>query len=318
LKIRNLQDLRVFVLAADSGSLSTAAQMLELSLAVASSSLKRLESDLGAILLVRSTRSLRLSPEGERLLPAARSTLAELSAALEDIAHVRSNLREELRISMPSDLGRNHLLAWLDSFLLQHPDVTLRTHVSDRPADLYRQPFDIAIRYTHTADSGLVALPIRSGNRRVLCAAPNYLARHGVPTVPEELSRHNCLRFRLGNALHEHWRFSLAGQKITVTVNGNRIADDGDAVHRWALAGHGIAYKSALDVGRSIAAGLLVPLCTEWTTEAAPLSLVCADRRQLSPLVILLRDHLRLCCESLVDGFKTTWPFTAVQSLPTP
>ena len=103
------------MLAADSGSLSTAAQMLELSPAVASSSLKRLESDLGAILLVRSTRSLRLSPEGERLLPAARSTLAELSAALEDIAHVRSNLREELRISMPSDLGRNHLLAWLDS-----------------------------------------------------------------------------------------------------------------------------------------------------------------------------------------------------------
>jgi DNA-binding transcriptional LysR family regulator len=198
LKIRNLQDLRVFVLAADSGSLSTAAHMLDLSPAVASASLKRLESDLGAVLLVRSTRSLRLSPEGESLLPAARCALAELSNALDDIAQVRSSLREELRVSMPSDLGRNHLLAWLDSFLLQHPDVTLRTHVSDRPADLYQQPVDIAIRYTDTADSGLVALPIRSGNRRVLCAAPNYLARHGVPTVPGDLSRHNCLRFRLG------------------------------------------------------------------------------------------------------------------------
>jgi DNA-binding transcriptional LysR family regulator len=310
LKIRNLQDLRVFVLAADSGSLSTAAHMLDLSPAVASASLKRLESDLGAVLLVRSTRSLRLSPEGESLLPAARCALAELSNALDDIAQVRSSLREELRVSMPSDLGRNHLLAWLDSFLLQHPDVTLRTHVSDRPADLYQQPIDIAIRYTDTADSGLVALPIRSGNRRVLCAAPNYLARHGVPNVPGDLSRHNCLRFRLGSALHEHWRFSLEGQEIVVTVNGNRIADDGDAVHRWALAGHGIAYKSALDVGNSIAAGLLVPLCTEWTTEAAPLSLVCADRRQLSPLVMLLRDHLQLCCANLAEGFPAASPFS--------
>jgi len=245
-------------------------------------------------------------------LPAARCALAGLSDALDDIAQLRSSLREELRVSMPSDLGRNHLLAWLDSFLLQHPDVTLRTHVSDRPVDLYQQPVDIAIRYTDMADSGLVALPILAGNRRVLCAAPNYLARHGVPAVPGDLSRHNCLRFRLGNALHEHWRFSLEGQEVVVTVNGNRIADDGDAVHRWALAGHGIAYKSALDVGKSIAAGLLVPLCTEWTTEAAPLSLVCADRRQLSPLVVLLRDHLRLCCENLVDGFKATWPFTPV------
>ncbi|WP_299065013.1 LysR family transcriptional regulator [Accumulibacter sp.] len=312
MKIRNLQDLRVFVLAADSGSLSTAAQMLGLSPAVASTSLKRLESDLGALLLVRSTRSLRLSPPGERLLPAARCALAGLSDALEDIAQVRGSLREELRVSMPSDLGRNHLLAWLDSFLLQHPDVTLRTHVSDRPADLYQQPVDIAIRYTDMADSGLVALPIRSDNRRVLCAAPNYLARHGAPAVPGDLSRHNCLRFRLGNALHEHWRFSLEGQEIVVTANGNRIADDGDAVHRWALAGHGIAYKSALDVGKSIAAGLLVPLCTEWTTEAAPLSLVCADRRQLSPLVMLLRDHLRQCCENLIEGFKAAWPFTPV------
>jgi DNA-binding transcriptional LysR family regulator len=312
LKIRNLQDLRVFVLAADSGSLSTAAHTLDLSPAVASASLKRLESDLGAVLLIRSTRSLRLSPEGESLLPAARCALAGLSHALDDIAQVRSSLREELRVSMPSDLGRNHLLAWLDSFLLQHPDVTLRTHVSDRPADLYQQPVDIAIRYTDMADSGLVALPILAGNRRVLCAAPNYLARHGIPAVPGDLSRHNCLRFRLGNALHEHWRFSLEGQEIVVTVNGNRIADDGDAVHRWALAGHGIAYKSALDVGKSIAAGLLVPLCTEWTTEAAPLSLVCADRRQLSPLVMLLRDHLRLCCENLADGFKAAWPVTAV------
>ncbi|MEF8754241.1 MAG: LysR family transcriptional regulator [Accumulibacter sp.] len=312
MRIRNLQDLRVFVLAADSGSLSTAAHMLDLSPAVASASLKRLESDLGSVLLVRSTRSLRLSPEGERLLPAARCALAGLSDALDDIAQARSSLREELRIAMPSDLGRNHLLAWFDSFLLQHPDVTLRTHVSDRPADLYQQPVDVAIRYTDMADSGLVALPILSGNRRILCAAPTYLARHGVPAVPVDLSRHNCLRFRLGNAVHEHWRFSLEGQEIVVTVNGNRIADDGDAVHRWALAGHGIAYKSALDVGKSIAAGLLVPLCTEWTTEAAPLSLVCADRRQLSPLVVLLRDHLRRCCENLIDGFKAARPFTPV------
>jgi len=299
LKIRNLLDIQIFVLSADYGSLSAAARALDLSPAVASASLKRLESELGAVLLLRSTRSLRLSPEGQRFLPAARLALAGLQDAVDEIATGQHVVRDHLQISMPSDLGRNHVLAWLDDFLVRYPNVSLRVQTSDRVADLYRQPVDIAIRYGMKTDSGLIAVPLLTTNRRVLCASPDYLARRGTPASPEELTGHNCLRFRLSDNVHEQWQFSRDGQTTTVPVSGNRVSDDGDAVRRWVLAGHGIAYKSRLDVSTGLASGQLVALCTEWGTEAAPLALVCADRRQLSPTVVLLRDHLRHCLEGL-------------------
>lgn len=299
LKLKNLQDLRLFVVTADQGSLSAAARTLDLTPAVASASLKRLEAELGVVLVLRSTRSLRLSSEGERFLPAARLALATLQDAAEEISTGQQVVRDHLQISMPSDLGRNHILEWLDAFQLRYPDVTLRIQLSDRVADIYRQPVDLAIRYGAPADSSLVAVPLDPANHRVLCASPEYLARRGRPDTPEALGAHNCLRFRLGDELHEHWQFRREGQEISVAVRGDRICDDGDAVHRWALAGHGIAYKSMLDVCANLASGRLVALCTEWEGESAPLSLVCADRRQFSPTVILLRDHLRLHCRTL-------------------
>jgi len=295
LKIKNLQDLQVFVQTADSGSLTAAAHLLELSPAVASTSIKRLEDEIGTVLFFRTTRSLRLSPEGQRFLPAARLALSSLGDAVEEIAIGRKVVRDTLQISMPSDLGRNRMLDWIDRFQLQYPEVSLRVEVSDRPVNLYRQPFDLAIRYGAGADSGLVAIPLAPDNRRVLCASPDYLARHGIPQTPQDLADHNCLRYRLSDEVYEQWRFEKDSDTCIVAVRGDRQSDDGEIVHRWALAGLGIAYKSFLDVEPNLANGLLVKLCPDWNTEPAPLSLICADRRQLSSTVMLLRDHLRQC-----------------------
>lgn len=295
----NLGDLEVFVRAADSGSLSAAARFLDLSPAVASAALKRLEASVGVVLLLRSTRSLRLSNEGERFLPAARLALNELRNARDQLSGARQVIRDSLQISLPSDLGRNLMLAWLDEFVLHYPEVSLRLNFSDRLADIYRQPVDLAIRYGIPVDSALVAVPLLPDNRRVLCAAPAYVAAHGDLSSPLDLPAHNCLRFRLADELHEHWSFSRGDEKINVAVSGNRLADDGDVIRRWALSGQGIAYKSRLDVAPDLAAGRLVELCPAWQGELAPLSLVCADRRQLSPTVVLLREHLRHCCQSV-------------------
>ncbi|HRD50574.1 MAG: LysR family transcriptional regulator [Candidatus Competibacter sp.] len=300
LKIKNLHDLEIFVLTAHSGSLSAAARALDLSPAVASAGLKRLEAELGVVLLLRSTRSLRLTAEGERFLPAARLALAGLKDAVEEISTGRQVVRDHLQISMPSDLGRNQMLRWLDEFQARYPEVTLRIQLSDRIADIYRQPVDLAIRYGAPADSALVAVPLLPDNRRVLCAALSYVARHGSPAAPTELSAHNCLRFRLGDEVHEHWRFHRDGQETSVAVSGNRVSDDGDAVRRWAVAGCGIAYKAMLDVAPDLMAGRLVRLCPDWDGETAPLALMCADRRQLSPTVILLRDHFRQRCKETI------------------
>ena len=300
LKMKALADLRVFVSAADLGSLSAAARALDLSPAVASAALKRLESELDTRLFVRSTRSLRPSPEGERFLVHAREALRVLDEGSQALRDDHATLRGELRLSAPSDFGRNLLLPWLDRFLIAHPDLRVRVQLSDRIADIHRHPVDIALRYGPLPDSSLVALPVAATNRRVLVAAPAYLARHGSPSTPAALSSHNCLRFMLSDELHTKWNFTSAdGRRIEIHAQGDRASDDGEAVRRWALAGVGIAFKSWLDAASDIRAGRLQVLCADWRGEDSPLYLVSADRRAISPAIQRLHAFLVECCDEL-------------------
>jgi DNA-binding transcriptional LysR family regulator len=299
--MKALQDLTLFVHTAEAGSLSAAARRLDLTPAAASAALKRLEAELAAPLFVRSTRSLRLTPEGERFLEHARQALQLLHDGREAVAQGRDVVRGLLQLSAPSDFGRHHLAPWLDEFQQRHPGVRLRLQLSDRLAGLHREPVDLALRYGTPRESSLVALPVAPDNRRVLCAAPAYLARAGTPQSPEDLLRHNCLSFVLGDELHDRWRFRRDGREQAVTVQGDRLSDDGELVRRWALAGHGIVYKSALDVADDLAAGRLVALCPGWQTEATPLVLLCADRRQLSPAVRALHAWLVQRCAALAS-----------------
>ncbi|WMD20949.1 LysR family transcriptional regulator [Achromobacter seleniivolatilans] len=287
------EDLKIFVAAADQGSFSAAARELDLTPAVASAALKRLELTLDTRLFVRSTRSLRLTSDGERYLEYARSALSTLEAGKNAMARDKTGISGTLSISIPSDLGRHVLLPWLDDFQVQHPRVSFQVRISDRLADLYRQPVDIAVRYGTPNDSALVALPLAEHNRRVVCASPGYLARHGVPQAPGDLRRHNCLSFVLGETLHDRWTFEREGASQTVPVKGDRVGDDGDLVRRWALAGHGVAYKSRYDVLSDLRAGRLVELLADYVSEPSPLYLLCVHRMLLSPAVRRLREFLQ-------------------------
>ena len=200
-----LEDLLVFLRTAECGSLSAAARELNLTPAVASAALKRLEAELGTLLLVRSTRSLRMTVNGERYLEHARAALATLAAGSEALAADKESVTGTLTLSAPSDLGRNVLLPWLNEFQSLHPALRLQLRISDRLTDMYRQSVDLALRYGVPSASSLVALPLSPDNRRVLCASPEYFARHGVPETPVDLRRHNCLRLVLGDAVHSRW-----------------------------------------------------------------------------------------------------------------
>lgn len=290
--MKALRDLEIFVRAAEAQSLSAVARALDLTPAAASAAIKRLEAELETVLFVRSTRHLRLTLEGERFLRHAQQALSLLQDAHKELATGRSVVRGKLRISLPSDLGRNHLLGWLDAFQLQYPALELQVSLTDRVSDIYRQPVDVAIRYGDLPDSSLIALPLSAANRRVLCAAPDYLARAGMPRSPQELSGHNCLRFMLSDTVHEQWRFERGKDRIAMTVRGDRVADDGEAVRRWALAGFGIAYKSRLDVADDLRVGRLIHLCPDWLGEATPLNLLCPGRRRITPAIKLLREFL--------------------------
>ncbi|WP_321945447.1 LysR family transcriptional regulator [Paraburkholderia sp. J10-1] len=288
-----LEDLVIFISAADNGSLSAAARQLDLTPAVASAGLKRLETELGTRLLARSTRSLRLTPDGERYLDYARGVMEQVEAGQNAVAHGRKMIGGSVSLSIPSDLGRNVLAPWLDDFQTQHPAVSFQVHIGDSVTDMFRSAVAVAVRYGVPEDSSLVALPLAPENRRVLCAAPGYFARHGKPASPADLSRHNCLRFALSDTLHDRWTFYRGDDASVVTVQGNRSSDDGELVRRWAVAGHGLAYKSRLDVLADIKAGRLETALDAYQGEGAPLHLVCAHRTMLSPTVNALRDVLR-------------------------
>lgn len=286
-------DLAVFVLAADNGSLSGAARVLDLTPAVASAAVKRLEAELGARLFVRSTRSLRLTHEGERYLAHARQALLQLQAGRDALDRSRQAVGGPLSLSVPSDFGRNLLSRWLDDFLVLYPGVTLQIRIGDRLTDLFRQAVDLAVRYGQPEDSSLVAIPLAPDNRRVLCAAPAYFARHGKPRAPDELHGHNCLRFALSEQVHDQWRFYQGERVSAVRVTGDRVSDDGDLVRRWVVAGHGIAYKSRLDVLDDLRAGRLEAALEDYTGEPAPLHLLGTHRLLLSPTMQALRDFMQ-------------------------
>ncbi|WP_417695866.1 LysR family transcriptional regulator [Pseudomonas sp.] len=296
-------DLQLFVRAADLGSLSAAARVMDLSAAVASAALKRIEQHLGARLLARSTRSLRLTAEGEGFLEYARAALSSLDEGRRLLTSGQDQVSGVLQLSAPSDLGRNLLLPWLDAFQEEHPGLTVRLLLGDRIADLFKQPVDVALRYGEPEDSSLVALPVAPDNRRVLCASPAYLARHGEPVQLEQLAQHNCLLYMLGTRVHDRWRFHDGKREMSLTVSGDRFSDDADVVRRWAVAGAGIAYKSWLDVSTDVLAGRLKILLPHLQCERAPLNLLCAHRAQLSKPINLLREMLKLRCGRLTAQF---------------
>jgi len=296
-------DLQLFVRAADLGSLSAAARVMDLSAAVASAALKRIEQHLGARLLARSTRSLRLTAEGEGFLEYARAALGSLEEGRRLLTSGQDQVSGVLQLSAPSDLGRNLLLPWLDAFQCEHPGLTVRLLLGDRIADLFKQPVDIALRYGEPEDSSLVALPVAPDNYRVLCASSDYLARHGEPHQLEQLAQHNCLLYMLGTRVHDRWCFHDGKREVSLTVSGDRFSDDADVVRRWAVAGAGVAYKSWLDVSSDVLAGRLKILLPHLRCERAPLNLLCAHRAQLSKPINLLREMLQARCGQLTAQF---------------
>ena len=228
--MKALQDLEIFVRTVDTGSLSATARGLDLTPAAASAALKRLEEELQAPLFVRSTRSLRLTREGEVFLAHCRPALAALRDAQLELASGRQQVRGMLQLAAPSDFGRNLLLPWLEAFQQLHPGIQYRLHLSDRVTNVYSDLVDAAFRQGEPPDSSMLALPVDLTNRRVLCASPTYLEKHGIPDTPQALAKHTCLCFMLGEDVYDRWRFWRDGEEVTVRVGGGNIANDGDVV----------------------------------------------------------------------------------------
>jgi DNA-binding transcriptional LysR family regulator len=286
-----LTELEVFVRGADSGSLSEAGRALGLAPAAASAALKRLETRLGARLMVRSTRSLRLTPEGERYYAYCRQALDALAEGARAVQVQREELHGALHVAAPSDIGRNAMRGWLDEFQTLHPRLAITLVLSDDVADIFREPIDVALRYGELKNSSLVARRLLDQSA-VLCASPSYIAKHGAPQRPEDLAKHNCLCFHVEGLPHRVWRFRRGEEFVEMTVSGDRNANDGEVVRLWTLDGRGLSYKSRIDIAGDLAAGRLIALLEDWQTVPVPLNLVYPHRRHLSPNVRALSEFL--------------------------
>ncbi|PZP28224.1 MAG: LysR family transcriptional regulator [Roseateles depolymerans] len=268
-----LNQLQLFLTIVEKGGLSAAGRELGLAPATVSERLAALEADCGVSLLTRTTRSISLTDEGRTLVEGARRLLADAAELERQVRRGATTLSGPIRLSAPVDLGRVRLVPILDRFLEAHPEVSIDLNLTDGFVDLVGQGMDFAVRYGALADSSLKSKPV-ADSHRVVCAAPAYLARHGRPEHPDELSRHDCLVMRFGGAIDRIWHFRLDGRPHAVTVRGRRVANDGALVRQWCLQGLGLCMKSVWDVRADLDAGRLVEVLAPFATPPSPLQIV--------------------------------------------
>jgi len=292
-----IDDLAIFVRVASLDSFSAVGREMNLLPSQISAAIKRLERELDIRLFARSTRSLRLTLEGQNYLPHARAVLESLHAGKACLQHSETDLRGTLQIASSSDFGRNVLLPWLIEFRQHNPGVHIRLSLSDHIADIYREPVDVAIRYGAIPDADFVSLPLAPQNCRVIAAAPSYLDSQGRPANLEALKEHQCLRYHLNGKLYDRWVFPAAdGSLEHISVSGPVISDDADVIRRCAIAGEGVMYKSWLDICHDIQAGHLELLLPHQQGEPFPLHFICPHRKQFSPAIRSLYVYLKSRC----------------------
>ena len=249
--------LEIFATVMREGSFSAAARLLGLTPSAVARSIDRIEARLGVRLLLRSTRALTPTAEGQAYLQTARRILADLDDAEQQIAD-QGAPRGRLRISAALSHGRLCVVPLLGEFLRFYPHIVLDFALTDTIVDVAGGQADVAIRFGPLADSLLTARKLGE-SRRVIVATPDYLRRCGTPTAPEDLHRHNCLNFSFRRA-EPVWPFRVDNRNTALSVKGNIEANNGETLGQLAAAGVGIARVGAFSVADDIAAGRLVPI----------------------------------------------------------
>jgi len=255
------RELQVFIAMVEAGGVSAGGRMLGLSPSAASRTLQRLEARLGVRLVARGSRVFHLTSEGERYHRTGRRILGELDE-IEQTLGDQAAPRGKLRVSSSVAFGRMVILPALGAFQQSFPDVSLELSLSDRVVDLNAGEADVAVRVGSLSDSDLKARKLGE-SPRIIVASPQYLARKGMPTIPEDLHGHNCLRFCVPRTV-TMWPFRRASGILDIEVAGNMEVDSGDAMVQLALAGQGIARVGRFHVERELEEGLLVPLLQDY------------------------------------------------------
>ncbi len=310
-----LKQMESFVSVAARGSLTAAAQAEGVAPAIMGRRLDALEERLGVKLLLRTTRRITLTHEGSAFLEDCQRLLSDLANAEASVSAGGVKASGHLRITAPAGFGRRHVAPLIPKFYELHPEVTISLNLSDRVVDIAGEGFDCAVRVGDMPDSSLVSVRM-ADNRRLCVATPAYLARHGTPQTPAELSRFHCLTLSSDASQTRGWAFRMPGgtrqpqeaserdghgaarfgEVSYLKPAGPLDCSDGQVLHDWCLAGYGIAWRSTWEVEAEIASGQLVAVLEAFAAPPNGIYAVFPQRKHL-PL------RVRLWIEYLKDHF---------------
>jgi len=292
-----LKAFESFVSVATKGSLTAAARAEGVAPAIMGRRLDALEEHLGVKLLVRTTRRITLTHEGSAFLEDCQRLLTDVANAEASVSAGGIKASGHLRITAPAGFGRRHVAPLLPRFQALHPDVTISLNLSDRVVDLATEGFDCAVRVGDLPDSSLVSVRM-ADNRRLCVATPDYLRRKGTPRQPTELLQHDCLTLSSDASQTRGWAFlqrSETGHEEVVHLrpSGPLDCSDGQVLHDWCLAGHGIAWRSTWEVAAEIKAGRLQTVLDEFAAPPNGIYVVFPQRKHLPLRVRLWIEHLK-------------------------
>lgn len=289
-------DLGFFCTLANAGSLSAAARELGITTPAVSKHLAQMESRLGMVLVNRTTRSMSLTSEGEVYLEHARRILSEIGDLEDLLGASKDSPTGQLRVNATLGFGRMHVAPVISRFVRLHPQVDVQLQLSVSPPPLGDDAFDVCVRFGPPPDARVIARRI-AANRRLLCASPAYLQRHGTPGAPADLAQHNCIGIRQGEEAYGLWRLARgrgrkAPESQAVKARGNLATNDGEIAVNWALDGHGIVMRAEWDIARYLRSGRLVQVLPEYFTPDADIYAVYPQRHLAGARVRRFVDFL--------------------------
>jgi DNA-binding transcriptional LysR family regulator len=286
------KELTTFVEVAQRGSLSAAAREEGITPAMVGRRIDQLEERLAVKLFKRSTRKVTLTPEGSTFYEDCHRLLEELRAAEDALSAGAKSASGRLIITAPTSFGRRHIAPHLAAFIAEHPNLHITMHLSERLVDLKNERFDLAIRIADMKSADLIAAKL-ARNHRVVCGAPAYFKRAGKPKTLAELAKHNCLVTSTEDGVSDSWHFQDKGREMSVKVGGNLNCNDGEVLTRWAIAGEGLAWRSAWEVSEEIKRGRLVSVLDEFAFPGNNIYAVYPERRLLPAKVKFFIEFLR-------------------------
>ncbi len=284
--------LRSFVLIADKGGFAPAAAVEGVTPVIMGRRLSALEDRLGVRLMHRSTRGLRLTEVGAEFLQRCRDTLRDFDDLEQSIAASRRAIAGRLVVSAPAGFGRRHVALHAPAFLEAYPGIELTFHLTDAVVDLTRDRVDIAIRIGPITESNVVVAKLHA-NQRLVCGSPDYLARAGVPTKPEDLLHHNCLTLAASSGQQRGWLFRRGDEIAALPVRGNLACSDGELLSQWMIRGLGLGWRSTWEVGGAIARGQLVSVLDDYAIGEYPIQALYLAQRYVPAKVHAFIEFLR-------------------------